>query len=395
VKLYTRYKEVIDTLRTEGKLTSYILPALVGNPPRPVKSMGFEALYQKILQNNIDVRFFYDHRAIDLSESKKTTVQFCPVDPRSLEQQYGQPFGRGVFHPKIIFLQNEKETSWLFTSSANLNVSGWSRNREAVIDREVRSSKNLKRIIDFFNTIAGKRLIDDSSLPESSGREEWDFIHSFEEDSFLERLLLDHPDILYIWSPYFAEDIQGLLASKIIPLMAEDPEIGIIPDIENGKIRIPSDRKQSLQSFPSVKFYQDDSKHKAQGDEWMNHAKVWLTKTHLAVGSWNLTESALHHGSNNGTCNVEAGIITPIDPATYRRLKPTKLLDLDKIDFMSTAELDRDRRFLMKQLPFEIQVFRDWKNDRYEISISGKRPKAEYTIRLPGVDHDCRLTFFY
>ncbi len=125
----------------------------------------------------------------------------------------------------------------------------------------------------------------------------------------------------------------------------------------------------------------------------MNHAKVWLTKSRLAVGSWNLTESALNISSDAGACNVEAGIITPIDTNTYEELQPNKPLDFKKIDFIAEEELDRDRRFLMDSLPFQIQVYIDWSHDRYEISLDGEAHGSVYTIRLPGIDENHKLAF--
>jgi hypothetical protein len=408
VKLYGRFKQVVDKLRQESKLIrawftsfnlspyfveNYILPALVGDPSCPVKSIGFEALFQKILQNEIDVRFFYDHRAIDLSESKRTVVRFCPVDPQALQPGTGIPFGRGVFHPKIIFLQNERGTSWLFASSANLTVAGWSRNREAVLDREVCGRENFNRITEFFEAIAGERIIDDSSLASRRGQDNWEFVHSIGEASFLDRLLGDHPRNLYIWSPYFAGDLCQLLEEEIFSKMSGDATVGIIPDIENERIRVAESQRESLKCLGNVHFFREDAKSHKIDSPQMSHAKVWLSETRLAVGSWNLTGAALGLSANYGGRNVEAGIITPIGARIYNGLKPHESLDLDGLGFMTTEELKRDRRFLMAPLPFQIQVYRNWRHDRYEISLGGKTPTSVYTIRLPGVAGDRRLRF--
>jgi len=408
VKLYGRFTQIVETLRQESKLTrawftsfnlspyfveNYILPALVGDPPCPVKIMGFEALFQKILQNEIDVRFFYDHRAIDLSESKRTVVRFFPVDPQVLQRRTGIPFGRGVFHPKVIFLQNEKGTTWLFVSSANLTVAGWSRNREAVLYREVRSGENLRRISEFFDAIADEHIDVESSSASRSGRDDWEFVHSIGETSFLNRLLDDCPRSFYIWSPYFADDLCHLLEEEILSKMAGDATIGIIPDIENERIRVAEGQRRSLMSLGSVSFFRDDPKSHKNDTPQMSHAKVWLSESRLAVGSWNLTGSAVGRAAGNGGLNVEAGIIVPIDKRIYSKLKPRDALDLDGVQFMSEDELERDRRFLMEALPFQIQVYRNWRHDRYEIVLDGKTPTSVYTIRLPGVDGDHRLCF--
>lgn len=406
MKLYARFREVVDALRRESPLTTawftsftlspyfvenYILPALLGDPHCPVRSIGFEALFHKILQNRIDVRFFYDHRAIDLSESKRTVVRFAAVDPQALQRKTGIPFGRGVFHPKIIFLQNESGKSWLFAGSANLTVAGWSRNREAALDREVRSTRNLQRIVEFFDAVAGERPADERALANKKGRDDWEFVHSTGGGSFLDRLLQDRPRSLYIWSPYFADDLCGLLEQRILPRMSAGAEIGLVPDIENEKIRVNESQRAFLKSLPSVRFFRDDPKSSKTDSPRMSHAKVWLSESHLAVGSWNLTESALHLSPQDGGCNVEAGIVMPVDTRMYEALRPKSRLDLGKVEFMTRDELDRDRQFLMSSLPFEIQVYRDWRYDRYEISVAGEEPTSLFRIRLPGVDGDRRL----
>ncbi|MBN1859031.1 hypothetical protein JW848_07495, partial [Candidatus Bipolaricaulota bacterium] len=157
--------------------------------------------------------------------------------------------------------------------------------------------------------------------------------------------------------------------------------------------RVLDTQRESLKALEGLAFFRDDPRPSKSGSSVMSHAKAWLTESRLAVGSWNCTESALHLFPYESGCNVEAGIIMSIDKETHEALKPRGDLDIDKIGFMTGEQLDRDRAFLMDALPFQIQVCRNWRHTRYEISVAGETPTSVFTIRLPGVDGDRRLAF--
>ncbi len=406
MKLYTRYRKIIEELRRAGPLKkawftsfnlspyfveNYIIPPLIGDAPCPVKNMGFEALYQKINKIGTDVRFFYDHRAIDLSESKKTAIMFCPIDLRSFSDQSGLSFQDGVFHPKVILLQAQDGRAWLITSSANLTVAGWSRNREAVLDRQVLSIDNWKRIVHFFNTCARKEIISEKEFTNKAGEDDWEFCHSLSGDLFLEKILQGIPEKLFVWSPYFSDYLPNLIEKHILPKISEGASVGIIPDISNNRIRLNTDLKEALQKNHSVKFYDDGHGSSVASEHEMSHAKMWLTGSRLAVGSWNFTAAGMNIPNTKHSSNVEAGIIMPIKTETFEALMPHALLNIDRLEFMKKEEMDRDREFLMKPLPFEIQVYRDWARNFYKISIKEKVTEGDFIVRLPGVDESVQI----
>ncbi len=401
MKLYTLYRKIIEDLRIAGPLKkawftsfnlspyfveNYIIPPLIGDPPCPVKNMGFEALYQKINKIGTDVRFFYDHRAIDLSESKKTAIMFYPIDLRSFQGQSGLSFQDGVFHPKVILLQAQDGRAWLVASSANLTVAGWSRNREAVLARQILSIDNWKRIVRFFNACAGKKIISEQDFTNKAGEDDWEFFHSLSGDLFLEKILKGITEKLFVWSPYFSDYLTNLIDKHIFPKMSEGASVGIIPDVKNNRIRLNTDLKEALQKNHSVKFYDDGHGSSVAEEHEMSHAKVWLTGSRLAVGSWNFTAAGMNIPNTKYSSNVEAGIIIPIKTKTFKALMPHTLLNIDRLEFMKKEEMDRDKEFLIKPLPFGIQVYRDWASDFYKISVKGKVTGGNFRVRLPGVD---------
>ncbi len=277
----------------------YILPPLLGlDNDLPKTPSQFESINAALSNKEIDIRFFYDAK-MPIEGFKRTTVNFQGVFNDS-----------GLFHPKVSLIEFEK-CSFLIVGSANLTISGWGRNREAITIKEIggRQANQVKGFFDQFS-ICKKR-------PRATKEvKTWDLIYK----KLPKKLICDNK-CLYVWSPYFSSELESLCKNEF-----PDYKVKIIPDRVNGKIRL-----KEIPTNDDLSFYDDGH----SGKEIMTHAKVWLTDKKICIGSHNFTSAALKDN------NMEASIIDDVDKDTFRELT-NKLKVINSIKGMTEEELKED-----------------------------------------------------
>jgi hypothetical protein len=137
MKLYKQYLSVLKELKKGAKIKkayftsfnlspeffeTYILPPLL-EEEIPDNMFQYEALNTKLEENKIDIKVFYDANMLQFNEQKRTIIKFTPV---LLTDENGKR--KGLFHPKVIYLENDKGKGKLFVGSGNLTFEGWGRN---------------------------------------------------------------------------------------------------------------------------------------------------------------------------------------------------------------------------------------------------------------------------
>lgn len=370
----------------------YLLPLLAGNPEnRPVRQYDYEALQENL--KNTDIRFFCDYRAIDLTEGKKTSIPFHLVDVEKLAGGR-KMFKGGIFHPKIIFLQgydkDGERKSYVVAGSANLTVSGWGRNRESIIAREVRDRQNAEKLIGFFNSISGEKNL--SSLKKAVDHDEWlneledekanwEFVSSLDNRPFMENLIPRTTDSLYLWSPYFSSDLKATIDTHLKTKITGN--LYLVPDnsLPGNRMRIAdSEKVRELLMRGTVHFMRDTETKLIEntGEQVFSHAKVWITDSRIAIGSWNMTEAAIA-----GT-NLEAGLIATIKTSERKRILDT-LERAESVEYSEQNEIDAEK-IELRNWECICEVTADWLDFRYRIDrFEGFNPDKAH-IFLPGLN---------
>ncbi|MEN4918551.1 phospholipase D-like domain-containing protein [Achromobacter spanius] len=372
---------------------THVLPVLL-EADTPVNRMDFENMQLLMAESGVDLRIFCDLRMMEADQLKRTALLVHGVLP--------QWFGRedfdkeSLFHPKVIFLEDEHGRMVLGTGSANLTVSGWGRNQEVFIFRQVSSNDQYQQIKRFFEPLLAAAGVSGEPLlgvrRRFHGKDAaWRFVHSFERQSFLQALLANtHAERLTVWSPYFSRDLAALLA-KIRELGGGDLNFSIVPDrVGNRHLRTPwSDGIQGMLDNDELVFH---DRPLPRGDAIeMTHAKLWLASGRqacLAVGSWNCTSRG---SASFDLRNVEAGILLNVPPGTEVAGLPLKL---SKKDFSDEEMLEEEELELPPYLlPFELHVHFDWEQGRYEVQgwLQEDIAAVGYTLRLPGVKRPLKL----
>ncbi len=369
----------------------YILPVLAGVDEKPRTIRDFEIIQKRLTDSSIDVRFFCDFRVAELNEGKKTAVPFHLLS----SSVFGPGFKYGVFHPKVILLQNRQNLTYLITGSANLTTGGWAHNRECVFADIIRSERNAEKIETFFHNLfdeCNEVFPPDFQIRVAETEEdEWLFHSSITDSgdqisSFLDSLLEQRSRLLYIWSPYFAEDLPAILDSHIKPRMAKNAEITIIPDLQEKRIRIAEDTESSryLAGNNDVHISQFNYPKDRSIDYRMTHAKFWCTESTSAIGSWNLTKSGVGLSPGEGN-NVEAGVLVRLRDAFFKGIEKG-IKTVDDVEFMSKDEIENDKPDLTVVNDFlRIRVEYDWQKRRYTINLGQNIPPDGFLIRLPDV----------
>lgn len=364
MKLYKEYLSALENLRKGGGtikkayftsfnlspefFETYILPPLLEEEV-PDNAYQYEDLNIALEKSNLDLKIFYDANMMQLNEQKRTILKFTPI---LMTNEQGKR--KRLFHPKVIYIENDKGKGKLFVGSGNLTLSGWGRNIEAfqIVDVE-RDSNFYNQIYNFFIDVEIQaRLRTNRILKPVSYEEEYNFIYSFEDNSnnsiFLESINANNSSKLYVWSPYFSESKNDNIDSIIKQNFPQTQNIYIIPDL------VGKDKKIRLENKPQsekIKFYT----LKGQDSENMNHSKVWITDTKISIGSYNFTKEALFG------VNFEAAIV--------RDVKNIEL-DLVPIDFieMNDIELDSERLELNTDFNLIFYLVADWKNRTFAIN---------------------------
>lgn len=397
IKLYNQFKQLISTTG-EIKMAwfttfnfsvsffeKYILSALVQTSSQDLRSLkDFEALNDRIVNaenGGIDIRVFHDYRAMR-PDVKKTSIQTFAIDPKELDERYAH----GVFHPKVGLIVNDKNDAWIITGSANLTISAWSANSEGVVFKKIEDKVNAQRITDFF-----MRLMPPSESEGSIGVlnklwqktlkseiSDWEFFNSFSNKSVLDKLDLNADKKLHVWSPYFSDDLIEIIDNQLSAV----EEISIIPDRTSANtIRISKEGLKSLQAHKKIQLLEDYNLTSAE--EVLAHAKIWLTETKLAVGSWNFTKAGLNLSSNAN--NVEAGIIINIETLQHISfLKSCNLKYFEAPEGMSTEILENDRKQLLSDWKMTCQIYADWSTYTYRLETEENLEEKEFYVQLPG-----------
>ncbi len=379
MKLYKEYLLALENLRKGGRtikkayftsfnlslefFETYILPPLLEEEV-PDNAYQYEDLNMALEKSNLDLKIFYDANMMQLNEQKRTILKFTPI---LMINKQGKR--KGLFHPKVIYIENDKGKGILFVGSGNLTLSGWGRNVEAFQIVDIEKNSNLfYQIYNFFIDVEIQaRLRTNRILKSVSYEEEYNFIYSFEDNSnnsiFLESMNANNSSKLYVWSPYFSESTKDNIDSIIKQNFPQTENVHIIPDL------VGPDKKIRLKKKPEsekIKFYAT----KEQNSENMNHSKVWITDSKLGIGSYNFTKEALFG------INFEAAIV--------RDVKNIEL-DLVSIDFieMNDTELDSERLELNTDFDLIFDLVADWKARTFTINQIVGNEIEGFKVLLP------------
>lgn len=366
---------------------THVLPVLL-EADAPANRMDYENMQLQLTERAVDLRVFCDLRMMEADQLKRTALPVHGVLPGRMGLEGFDK--KSLFHPKVIFLEDERGRMVLGAGSANLSVSGWGRNEEVFSFHTVSSNEQYQQIKRFFEpllAVAGlgeqhalgvRRRFDGDEA-------DWRFAHSFEHQGFLQALLADtQAKRLTVWSPYYSRDLARLLG-RVQDLAGGGLKFTIVPDrVSNRYVRTEwSDAIEQMLHEGVLEFHDRPSPRAAEIA--MTHAKLWLASgrlARLAVGSWNCTEPG---SASFELRNVEAGILQSLVPGTQIA---GRLLDLGADDFGSAEMLEDDELDPPPYpLPFEIQVCFDWEQGRYEVrgSLHEEIYGAGYGLRLPGV----------
>jgi hypothetical protein len=384
----------------------YLLSALAGISYRELNNpTSYEAL-NKILANdeteptdeNIDVKVFYDYRALMVSgKSKQTAVQLYPVDVKKLSGQNQHiKFTHGVFHPKVILLETYVGEYWLMTGSANLTFGGWSRNRESFFCEKITDTYVARAVGRFFTSISSSLRGFDGNDPLlnklntgkfGTTRSRWQFFCSFEKETFLDQILKNESNHkLIVWSPYFSDEIDKLIQDHLSEYFET---IEIVPaKNKNQKIGITEEKFRSCTQIEGLRFKQE--KLPLAAIDSFAHAKAWLMPRLLAIGSWNMTRSGMNITAGNQTTNhnVEAGILYSLTPGEYRQLTERHAFSaLKDPEFMKEEELEEEKNGLLESFSLSVDLLLNWEALTIELinpTYGRLSLQADDRIILPG-----------
>lgn len=352
---------------------------------------------------NVDVAIFADQRMHDASDIKLTAINVYSVNPTQLKTQTSWT-RHTLFHPKVIYLESFDGRAVLGCGSANLTLSGWSSNQEVFAFKEVTTQTQRESIKAFFKPLFNDKDISDIA-PKLSITDDasWQFIHSFSVPNFLDTLfptqLDDEQHELAVWSPYFPQDLATFIqniesyfikrTSETIPL-----SLYITPDLfENKQLRTKwTNELSTLIDNKNVRFYEKHEEYIQDRDsDYLCHAKIWMTSSRLAIGSWNFTTPGSNLYLSNrekeqSNINIEAGFVIEHNAPIGDQLGVE--LNVSKDNFMTDEVLDEHILEVSALLQFDIAVRFDWRSLKYTINISDRTDylqKNAHKLRLPDI----------
>jgi len=376
---------------------THVLPTLLGADP-PSGRMDYEQMQLQLVAHRLDVRLFCDLRLMEADQLKRTAVPVHGILPRRLQGVDPRYFGEeSLFHPKVIFLEDEHGRMVLGTGSANLSVSGWGKNQEVFVFRPVSNNEQYQQIKRFFEPLMGSAGLGDEHAfrvrRQFDGADhDWRFVHSFERTDFLQQLVDADTERLTIWSPYFSDDLAALLG-ELRKKTVGGLMFSIVPDrVGNRYLRTRWTAELGQLIADGVLNFHDYPRPRADDIE-MTHAKLWLAsgrQARLAVGSWNCTKPGCASFERR---NVEAGILLQAAPGMP--IAGTRL-NLGPTDFACGKMLQEESLQLTPYpLPFELQVSYDWARQRY--TVQGQLHETiqgpDYLLHLPGVKRRLQLSW--
>jgi hypothetical protein len=370
---------------------TYVLPATLGaNTPR--NRLEYEQLQLELTDKGVDFRVFCDPRFLETHRIKRTCIPVHGIRPvRENKNWFSEA---SLFHPKVIYLEDDKGKRVIGAGSANLTLSGWGRNMEAFQFFEITTYTNYKEIRQFFQQLCDAADIGCllGERPKFSAKQEpWRFVHSYQEKTFPEELLAGaHNTDLAVWSPYLPLDMAGFIDRLQAAAGVEGLRVHLVPDRIEGKyVRTQWSAKLSqMKSDARLTFY----KHPVtpHPNTELFHAKLWKLRGKLAVGSWNFTGPGSNslrddHGGWSPDNNVEAGFI--IDDRHEWRETCGEPLDIGVDDCASPELLDQTALVVTPLPPFDLHVSFDWHAQTYAFAGKwlGERVRDGYSVRLPGV----------
>ncbi|WP_261904536.1 phospholipase D-like domain-containing protein [Vibrio fortis] len=381
----------------------------------PRSRVDFELMQQKLngsIKNNtkgdvtldIDVKVFADQRMYQASDIKRTAIEIYGVNPALLNGgRKKQLDTNSLFHPKVIFLQDVNGNAVLGAGSANLTLSGWSSNQEVFTFQKVECKHHAEAIKNFFKPLFEAHKLDPQAIltPRRFRAEikpsDWSFVHTFVKNSRdgKHQTLLSHmfgnltedTNDLVVWSPYFPADLAGFIQRLKSVSQRDDLRLHIIPDlVDNQKLRTQwSSALLPLLADGSVSFYRNPIAKDERSD--LCHAKVWMTHSKLAIGSWNFTtpgSNVLLEDKIDGQVNIEAGIVVENKQQVEKVFNQP--LDIAEANFMQSKELEEHALEVSELLPLDVNVVFDWRTLTYHVEISlcdvnGEWP--EFDLQLP------------
>jgi len=379
-------------------IETHLLPAVLGLEEPPKNRSEFERLQFDLTRKKIDFRIYCDKRLITQEQHKRTSIAVLPVSVRQIAPHLDAR--NSLFHPKVLYIEDIHGDIILGAGSANLTLSGWGRNQEAVDFRRVSTNKQYQQIKSFF-TLVDPNIVVDDAFPVrrkfSHDDPDWDFIHSLSGPSLLKALANgDSVKKLSVWSPYLAADLGGFITSLSQALGNLALKVDLVPDLLQGLyLRTPGgENVEALRASNRLLLCENPIARDERSE--LTHAKIWLatgkTSARLAIGSWNFTApgcSSLTVGKQSSHWNIEAGIVHSVAPKTTIVGEP---LNKD-VGFASAVLLEEERLPDFEQLPFDLQVQFDWRSARYRVSgewFDGK-PSEQYSLRLPGLSQGVPL----
>ena len=385
MKLLETFKNIVNDISPEicwfttfnlnvELLEKYVLTAIVGKDPSELKrAEDYEALNLEL--NKFNIKIWYDYRALDLKQGKRTTIDFYPVDPSVLLNSNSTD---SIFHPKVIFLKG-KDVAYLITGSFNLSIAGWSSNRECVVIKEVIFQENALQIIEFFKQLnpgnAEMKTLIRWANELTKEKSSWKFAHNFNTVNILTEI---KGKTLTVWSPYFSKNTVDLLTAI---KKSGYEEINLVPDIsQSQKVRIIPHELKKLQQDSSIKIQIDTNINKEK--QPIFHAKVWLSENKIAVGSWNCSHRALGVNVPSKDKNIEAGVIESVS-SKHRTalLQNLKNVEANAIAGTEAVEMDNEWKEVLKTYSMSCDISANWETFEYALEL--KDSTENYTVALP------------
>ncbi len=388
IKLYDHYRDAIKELGAVKRawftsfnfscpfFESYLLPPLIGSD-KPRNIRDFEILQKELTDQEIEVTVWADAQYLDATEVKRTSFDLIPINMDRLEGFSSQC----VFHPKVILLQNEAGDCILGTGSANLSTAAWAHNTECYTFEKIESKEQFYAVKKFFDRLGATIPQEPNNLSEKGA---WQFIHSFQNESFWKQFSKGGMNSLEVVSPYFSKDLSHTIRLMTADKYAQPQEITIIPDFSSGKMRartIPSVEGIHIKIY-RTSMYADQNP--------LLHAKVWRSDSQCAIGSWNFTRPAMgiEGGKSN---NVEAGILYQSTVPALATAKEFYKVPIDDVTLQSETEHDDMPKKSNRLFPFDVSVSFDWEHTTYTVTLSGP-VNGSVSVNLPDTSSPLLLT---
>lgn len=409
MKLYRQIKEELKSfgelrlfLSTSFNLNyyfieKYIVSALANKSHEEIKTIyDLESALEEFKEKQCDIVFFHDYRAVDLSQPKRTSIPAVPTDPKS----YGNQFEGGVFHPKVTLMVNKDFKAKLIVSSANLTIGGYGKNVESVRIKNIDTETNANEVLDFFKALNVQEYLEYNSdfaavrseILKNCNKNDsgWRFISSLKNEKLFDFFDTKSSEGVIVWSPYFSDNFEDIHQNYF---SASSSELMIVPDqvsrSRTNKIRIPDGCKEYISNSDNNIFLKEDLKllENSAAEKPLVHAKVWMNKNQMAIGSWNFTTAGLNLSERDN--NIEAGIIESIGKKQFEEFRNRLSPINSNVLYSSPAELKEEKENILDSNSEVIPLFLDWEELKvfYKLPQNASLKPELYSVKLPGNDN--------